>query len=533
MAFSPVAEWRAIWLVWSRQLQARYEFWLQIVGFDIRDQSWGHRFYLLYLLLFMAGWAFAMLALLANGTSGLLQTLAPASPDTGAMILLAIGLSALAFLELYQSSRRSPLVFSPEDALLLCQTPVNRRLIALAWFTARWIEIVLPCGLAVLVLESGVVGLQVGGKLEANDLLRYALDGLRGLSLVLPWQTAMLALAWATGAHRLQGDQDRPAWCWVVPLAALILGLGLVWSRYNIEVSRLGQTLLWPFILPLRAAFGQASWLPAMLTALMLAAFGSRAAQETRRLAAQQQARLSGTAGIANELAREDHLGSGRTSAIWPSRPGVQVVMWKDVVQATRAFTFGSLMPWLLLLTISLGAALTPEWGTRVILAAFWILLVGQLATARLRSDLAHWWIWRQLPLASGQLLVVEMARPVTVAGLVTWLGLGAGRTLADGDFSPAMWLVPTAVSSIACAAVFAVLRKCHHDRLLAEQVPESNELGFILGLLCIAGPFGVLLGAARLHWPIWPGVGTALLISLACANGLWRLAVKTHGRIA
>jgi len=189
-----------------------------------------------------------MLALLANWTSRLLQSLAPTSPDAGAVILVTIGLSGWALWELYQSSRRSPLVFSPEDALLLCQTPASRQLIALAWFAARWLEVALPGGLVVLVLESGVVGLAIRGELEMSDLLRYALAGLRGLSLVIPWQTAMLALAWAVGAHRLQGDRDRRAWRWAAPLAALLLGMGLLWSGgdSNMAVPCPAVGGLWP-----------------------------------------------------------------------------------------------------------------------------------------------------------------------------------------------------------------------------------------------------------------------------------------------
>lgn len=546
MAFSRVTEWRAIRLVWSRQWLARYEPWLQLFGFGFGEWSRTRWFYLAYLLLFMAAWAFAMLALLANWTSRLLQSLAPTSPDAGAVILVTIGLSGWALWELYQSSRRSPFVFSPEDALLLCQTPASRQLIALAWFAARWLEVALPGGLVVLVLESGVVGLAIRGELEMSDLLRYALAGLRGLSLVIPWQTAMLALAWAVGAHRLQGDRDRRAWRWAAPLAALLLGMGLLWSGGDSRVSEIGQTLLWPFLVPLWAAFGQAAWLPAMLAAVVLAASGvcalalaanrlnlSRAAQETSRLAAQQQARRGGAIGFAYELARQDRLGPGHAPTRWPMGPGVGAVTWKDVVQSTRVFTLGALGPWLFLLSVSSGAALAPEWGSRVALATFWILLVGQQATFRLKSDLTRWWLWQQLPLPSGQLFLAEMAWPVAAAVFVTWLGLGAGSILAGRGFPPAMWLVPTAVSSVACAAVFAVLQQCHSDKLLADQVPDASQLAFILGLLCTAVPFGVAALFAHQHWPTWVGIGIALLFSLACTNGFWRLAVRIYGRIA
>lgn len=545
MAASSVTERRAIWLVWSRQLLARYAFWLQLVGLDSRDRSWAHRFYLVYLVLFMAGWAFAMMALLAHGTAQLLQFLAPASPDTSALLLLTIALSGWVLYELYRSSRRSPFVFSPEDALLLCQTPASRQVIALAWFAARWLEVALPCGLAVLVLESGVVGLTVGSQLQASDLHRYALAGLRGLSLVIPWQTAMLALVWAAGAHRLQGDRDRPAWRWAAPLAALLLGAGIVWSRHNSAVRWLGSRLLWPLVVPLRAAFGQAAWLPAMLVALVLAALGlgalvvaaarlnlSRAAQETGSLAAQQRAHRGGAAALAHDMARRDRLGSAHASATWPIGPGVPAVMWKAVVQSTRGLTFESFGPWLLMLFAGLGVVLAPDWGARVVSAAFWILMIGQQSTARLKSDLSRWWLWQQLPLPGARLLLAEIAPAASASVVVTWLGLAIGCALAGHGITPAVWLVPTAVASIACAAVLAVLRQCHHDTLLAEQVPDAGELAFVLGLLCIAAPFGIAALFARQQWPMWAGIGLALLMSLACIIGLWRLALKTYSRI-
>jgi hypothetical protein len=546
MASSLTAEVRAIWLVWSRQQLSRYRFWLQIAGFDIRDLSWASPFLLIYILIFLAIWAFAMLALMANGTAGLLQAITPASPSAGAMILLTIFLCAWGLYELYRASRRSPFVFSPEDALLLCETPVNRRAVALASFAARWVEITLPFGLAVLVLESGVVGLQVGAKLEARDLARYAVDGLRGLSLVIPWQTAALALAWAAGAYRLQRDRERRAWRWAAPLAVLVVGLLLVLTRQNAAVGQLAQALFWPFALPLRAAFGQAAWPPAMLSALMFGAFGmsalvlaagplnlSRAAQETSSLAARQQARFGGAVRYANELAREERLGAGRASAKWPNRPGMRSVTRKDVVQSRRDVTVGSVGVWLMMLSLSMGAALTPEWGTRVALAAFWIILVGGQATSRLKSDLARWWMWHQLPLSSWRLILAEMVRPVAMSMVVTWLGLVAGTVLAGHGPLAVVAFVPTAVVSVACAAAFAVLRQCRRDSLLAEQVPDSSELSFILGLMATAVPFAIVVGAARADLPLGAGVTVAVLVSLACAYGLWRIAVDAHGRIA
>jgi len=171
--------------------------------------------------------------------------------------------------------------------------------------------------------------------------------------------------------------------------------------------------------------------------------------------------------------------------------------------------------------------------GSRVALATLWILMVGKQATSRLKSDLTRWWLWRQLPLPGGQLLAAEMACPVAAALFVTWLGLGAGGILAGRGLPAAIWLVPTAVASVASAAVFAVLRQGHSDKLLAGQAPDAGELAFILGLLGTAVPFGVVALFARQHGPAWVGIGMALILGLACTIAFWRLAVRTQSRIA
>jgi hypothetical protein len=118
---------KAIQLVRLHELAARMRFWTAIVGYDPRDHSISHKLYLVYLVIFFSLWGFSILALLADVGIWILSSFSGLPPIQAAIFILAAGMLFDALLRGYKACRRSPFIFSEEDALLICQTPVDRR----------------------------------------------------------------------------------------------------------------------------------------------------------------------------------------------------------------------------------------------------------------------------------------------------------------------------------------------------------------------------------------------------------------------
>ena len=135
---------RAVWVARWQEVAPRLQFWLLLGGYDVRDRSRADIFYVPYLIAFWSVWAFAMFTALSGAVAGLLKALDAATPALAAVQLYFWALLLWAIISLYQATRRSPFVFSAADAALLCQTPVDRRAVALLWFMSDWPRQFLP-----------------------------------------------------------------------------------------------------------------------------------------------------------------------------------------------------------------------------------------------------------------------------------------------------------------------------------------------------------------------------------------------------
>jgi len=127
-----------VWILFRRRSFSRLAYWCLVLGFDLRDRSLNNRFYFVYFCAFWFAWVVAVFALLGSALSGYFESLPVVSPlaivvSLGAFILAAWGLA-----QLWQGTGRSPFVFSEPDAYLLCQAPVSRRSVGLAWFLMDW-----------------------------------------------------------------------------------------------------------------------------------------------------------------------------------------------------------------------------------------------------------------------------------------------------------------------------------------------------------------------------------------------------------
>lgn len=125
-------------------MRKKLAFWLALIGYDSRDRSLSHRIYLVYASIIMSLWGFAMLSLVAGAAATGLTGTGIGSTNQAAAGLSLLVLVVWFLYQLWQVSRRSPFVFSEEDAHLMCQTPVRRSFVAVSWFAGDWFLQALP-----------------------------------------------------------------------------------------------------------------------------------------------------------------------------------------------------------------------------------------------------------------------------------------------------------------------------------------------------------------------------------------------------
>src|SRR5512142_1261337 len=255
MANSLRSDWRAIRLVRSRVLFTELAFWLVLLGYEPQKRRFGNPGYLAYAIAFFALWIFMVLLLLADWAARLLLFLPFGGPGTSAVLLGGLGLLVWVLVALFQAVQRSPFAFSEQDALLLCAAPLDRRLVALAWFGEGWLVRSTPVWVAAIVLGYALLQAQSPRELTTADLPAFLLAGLRMFSVALPLSLGGLALAWAAGARRLRGQFDTAKLGWVAPaLTVLVVGMTLALGPAG--------ALPWlaPVSFPVRAGLGFAPW---------------------------------------------------------------------------------------------------------------------------------------------------------------------------------------------------------------------------------------------------------------------------------
>ena len=534
---------KTAWLIRGRQMETRFAFWLAAIGYDRRDRSLQHRFYLVYALLFMTGWVFAVFTLFASSGAGLLKSYNPANPAAGAADLaLKLTLAWVAF-SLVRVSRRSPFVFSEDDAFLICQTPLDRRAVALTWFPADWLQGALPFWAALVTLGFSLAELRLNGNATAQDIPMYVLSGLRALTAFLPVQLGLCAALWAFGTLRLSGYGEPPwlrrsAW---IGAGAVLLG-ALPAAPWPATLWRL---IFWPLSYPLAAGFGLAPWVIGVTVGLALALLGllalwaasgelnlSLAAQETTGQEAQQAASRLGDFEQARALRQRERLGLGRPPSRLKARPGLWALPWKDAVQSMQAPGWQALLGWLEVLAAALAGALLPYWEGRALAAILWVIFLGQVATRRLRDDLAHWSLLRLLPMDSSQVILADLGLSWALSLLLTWLGLIPGLPVLGAAGPVLILLAPVLTATVLLAAAYDVLHQCSVSALLAGSAPTVTGRGALLGLVLAGAPLGLLWWLGR--QPIAPGLDAIVVVgvSLLTVAIAWLLASSAYQEI-
>jgi hypothetical protein len=530
---------RAVWMVRSRQIARKLAWWLALIGYDPHDHSLSHRIYLVYASIFYSVWLFAVFSLFAGPAITVLKALSVSSLNQAAATLSTLALLGWGLYQLWQATRRSPLVFSENDAY---QAPVPGNAVALAWLLGDWFEPAAPFWAGAVTLSIALVDFGLGHKIGIVDLPAYIAAALVALLMISVVQIGLMALVWAAGALRLQRDR-QPGWQpGAVRLGITVIGLGLAYILMRQGLGGLSQPFwqaaLWPLNFPLRAAFGAAplsigllgglAWSGLGLAALAWAGAGlnlSRAAQETTQKEMIETAQRYGQSELARQAALTNRLGGGRPPTRLPVRPGWRMVGWKDVLQSSRAFGLSDIWGWLGLFAVGLGVCLAPDPGSRGLALAIWAVMVGQRVTARMQKDLAGWSLLRLLPFSSRRLLVAELALPWALVVLLGWVILAlAGGVWLESIRLPVALLLPCLSASVSFAAAFDILRQAQSDMLLNGISPQVSSVGGLLGILCLALPLGLWLGLSQL------GIGGSLLaivLAVLLALLFWNLASR------
>ena len=494
-----------VWMVRSRHLMTRFRFWLIVSGYDPRDNSLTQKIYLVYAGLFWALWIFAVLALAASGMTDVLQALNPGFVAETAVLLLAIGLLGWALYSAYSATRRSPIIFSEDDAYLICQTPVDRRQVTLAWLVGDWPTSGILFWILGSILGFTLVEARLNGLATFNDFPDYLFSALLCLSVIIPFHFGLLAAIWALGVTHLQADQHKSGLSW---LPILIGGLVIVnWLAQSARLELPGWLVqllgfgLSPLLLPIQASLGLADWRTGEIIAFLWLIMGvgvlihqsvrfnlSRAAQETSLYDARQKAIFNLDRDAARELSIKQHLGVGKHPSNLPIPDGLGAMLWKDVVQSIRSLQLSALFPWLQLFGAAAGVFFAQDWGLRLMALALWILFSSQIISRRLRLDLSHWAIFAQLPFDSLRLIVTEISLPVLGSVLVNWLALWlAGRCFSLPDMVGITLLIPGLTLGMALITAWDIFRQCKSENLLVGAVPGFDAWNFIVG-------FGVML---------------------------------------
>jgi len=492
-----------IWTLFSRRTLSRLAYWLSALGYNLKDSSVVNRVYLLYFFGFWGAWGVAMLALVGGGLARALVAVQPSvSPETLLVSVPGYLLMAWSVITLWRVTGRSPFVFSEEDAYLLCQTPVSRRRVALAWFVQGLMGFALLVGAATVILAFAIVAWRFPTQPGLSLLSLSLRVSFIGLILAVPMQVGLQAVLWSVGAYRLTW-RHTPSW--LRPAAAagvLVLGLALL-------IPAAAPLARAPFTLPFQAAFAPstAQGLPVLAItlswlglvgglALLLAASGrmslGKAAVETTHVATIGMARSYGQFELVDTILMRRRLGATHDASRLLRGRGRLIL--------------------------------------QLVVAGVWTVVMGGFMTSRLRNDLAHWWLWRGLPLRAANLFSEELAFPWGTAVLLGWIALLVSDMPGPAVLAGAV-MVPLLAASVAMASSADILRRARSRVLMSpsladENVPRPGVGGVILALVSVLIPYATLVWAASVPGGAVLGlVAVPTALAVAWLNGRSLLA--------
>lgn len=222
----PVRDLRVLFWLRRRQFQDNAVYWLRLLGYESRENSFLQNIYVVYLLGIGSIWVFTMWAWFYDTATvvgaGLPPEVLADTLNLLPMIVLVVQVGAMVV-----ALRSTPLKLSFADMAYVAGTPIARSVPVLAGFIRQVVTRSILFG-AIWALLTVALLQPVSNAVDTGDSLRVA--GVVGLIVVFTWATA-----WLLGILRLVYPQiSRLRLLWLAPL--LLLGL--------VQVAP--DALLWP-----------------------------------------------------------------------------------------------------------------------------------------------------------------------------------------------------------------------------------------------------------------------------------------------
>ena len=547
------ADKKSILMIRSKQVLASISYWLTIVGYDIRDRSASARIYLLYLIAFFSIWVLAVIFfisnLMANTLSPLLASLGIVFADivlSSCMLLLLLW----SLYSIYKATKQSPLIFSEDDAHLLCQTPADRRFVSLAWFFGEWLSRLLLILAITVTISFAFLELDLNNGIKILSVRHLTIAALKPLGIIIPLHLGLFAAIWVVGVYRLQRDVKRLKIMLLLRILALILAVTLfVVTLGNIffpSFFTVFQPLLSFLTFPFGIAFLEGVWglglaISIGLMGISLAVLWqisdkvnlSRAAQETHYIQAQRVAFRLGNFDRIIEMKDRKRLGSTHVPSKIPSFPGVWAMTWKDIVQSLRTLTISHLWSWVVILFLTLSlivvGAILRDNSSLFLLTFYWVLNVGKQTSARFKKDIGNWSLIHSLPLSARRIILHDVIRPIFATIVITWIALWISSLLGLSISPIVLCSIPFIVIGISFSFIFDMLRQANISILLEGRSPDFGPVGLIIGMFCIAIPTAIYFVIEYYSLSLTTGIFAVVLASASLAILLLHLSEKRY----
>ena len=547
---------RSVLTIRSKQVISSIGYWLTLVGFDSRDRSVLSYIYLLYLIVFFSAWILVAMFLLSDL---LANTLAPFLAYQGiafADLVPNIGMFLLVLWCLYliyKAAIRSPLIFSKDDAYLLCQTPADRRFITLTWFFGEWLRNLVIIFGTVAIVGFALLELDINHGIRILSLGHITVAALKPLGIIIPIHLSLFVVAWIIGVYRLRGESERIMVMRSIRVIALIIGGSFFVVSIGNILAPSFFTPFQPFLeflsFPLVTAFlGDSWWLGLVVSiGLMIICLTllwqisdkvnlSRAAQETHHFQAQRVAFMLGNFDRINEMNDRKRLGSMHVPSKIPALSGAWMLTWKDIIHSLRTLTILRIWSWLtilfLMFSMIIVGILIKDGYFLFPLIFYWTMNISKKTTSRFRKDLGNWWLLRSLPLPPRRIVLHGIVLPVFVTIFLSWFALWISSSLGLSINPIIVISVPFVVAGISFSAIFDILLQSNSNMLLEGRPPDFGLVGLILSFICIGIPTSIYFLINK--FSILPAVGilATILVGGFLVISLLHLSERQFKRI-
>lgn len=519
----------------SRQEENELGYWLSFVAYDLQDRSLINKAYLFYLVIFFFIWFMTVFFFFAKIGGMALSLLNPDQAASTALIIEWGVLTLWNLFGLFKSARKSPIVFSETDHVLVCQTPVSRRALVMRWLWMPWFKNALLFWIMALVLGFSVAELHFASADFANAFFNYVGFGIRAMLQIIPIHLAFYAFQWVVGITRLHKN-DQKDWIIFPTLTLGLIPLGILLFS-NSFYFFFGTTPLNLFMKPdyisgmasspLLLSFSAALLMIVLLFSVSRYFNLNRAAQETSELEMLTSAAKYGFTDLVEQHRLQNRLSSKQKIALPARHKGGAALNWRNRIQSKRSWNWKQIGPLLTVFSICLGLPLIPGLVSKLLALFFLVLQIGPFMTQRLRSELACWPILRQLPLRKQQILVQDLISNLPMLFVAGLLGLLLSLILSKIVGLNFLFILPGLLATIALTAAIDIFRKSKSDLLINGNVPSVGTQGVILGVIGTAIP--VWLASTFIGLP---GVVFSTIASLAITWICYKFAVFSFKNI-